>query len=423
MLPPGAPTSLSAAAYLYQGRKAMTLLDKQMDRFTKQSLTELVTGVKGPCVSIYMPTERKGAETQQGPIRLKNLLNQAEEQLVGMGERTTDIRDLLAAAYTLANDGHVWQYQSDGLALFLAPDRMITYRLPLQFPETVLANERFYVKPLLPMLSGDGIFYLLTLTQGSVHLLQGSRYSMAEVELGDEIPKSLAEALKYDDVEKHLQFRTAAMPSTGGRGSAMYHGHGNAGDEALTKENILRFFRQLDNGVRDILEGSDHPPLVLAGIDYLRGLYQQVNQYNEIIDQGVENDPEALSLEELHARAWGIVEPIFLEERQVALDGYYHLAGTNDKRAAHTIEQIVEAAYYQRVDTLFMPDSMGVDEAIWGSFNPEKNTLSLHEERKQGDEDLLDFAAVHTLLNGGDVYLMDENELPDDVELAAILRY
>lgn len=400
------------------------LLDKQMDHFTKQTLTQLVTSVKGPCVSIYMPTERKGAETQQSPIRLKNLLAQAEEQLVALGKRTPDIKNLLAPAYALTTNGHFWQYQSDGLALLLAPDTTTTYRLPLPFKETALVNERFYIKPLLPMLTGDGSFYVLTLTQGGVHLLQGSRFSIAKVELADDIPQSLAEALRYDDFETHLQLHVASRSSTGHeRGAAMFHGHGGAADDDNAKENIIRFFRQLDNGVRNLLQTSEQPPLVLAGIEYLRGLYRQVNQYNGLVEQGVDNDPEALSMEELHQRAWAIVEPIFTAERQEALDAYKHLAGTKDQRAAHTIEVIAPAAYFQRVDTFFMPSEISRDLANWGSFDPEENQVFLHEERQTGDEDLIDFAAIHTLLNGGAVYMVDAMGLPDGATVAAIMRY
>lgn len=402
----------------------MALLDKQMDRFTKQALTELVTDVKGPCISIYMPTERKGIETQQNPIRLKNLLNQAEEELVALSERTPDISDLLAPAYALASNGQFWQYQSDGLALLLAPDMMATYRLPLQFQETALVNDRFYVKPLLPMLTGDGAFYLLTLTQGGVHLLQGSRYSIAEVELGEDIPQSLAEALQYDNFEKQLQFHTSSRPSTGGgRGGAIFHGQGGGADDANSTENVIRFFRQLDNGVRDLLQTSEQPPLVLAGVENMRGLYHQVNQYKGLVEQGVENDPEALSIEELHARAWTIVEPIFMTKRQTALDAYNHLAGTNDERAAHTIEAIAPAAYFQRVDTFFMPGAMALNGSIWGAFDPAAGLVSLHHERQPGDEDLIDFAAVHTLVNGGDVYLIDAVGLSNGARVAAIMRY
>jgi len=47
----------------------------------------------------------------------------------------------------------------------------------------------------------------------------------------------------------------------------------------------------------------------------------------------------------------------------------------------------------------------------------------LHEEAKPGDEDLLDLAAVQTLLNGGTVYAVELEKVPDGASLAAVFRY
>ncbi|MCE7983639.1 MAG: hypothetical protein DYG89_20895 [Caldilinea sp. CFX5] len=396
-----------------------------MDLFTRQSLFALAAEREEPCVSLYMPTERRGPDTQQGPIRLKNLLGQVEAELAALGQRTPAIQQLLAPAQALVSNNLFWQYQSDGLALLLAPGMMESYRLPLQFDETVVVNDRFYLKPLLAMLSSDDTFYLLALRQGGVRLLQGSRFSLAEIELGKDVPTSLAEALKYDEFETTLRFHIASRPSTGSsrgapdRGAAMYHGQGGAADDANSKEQIIRFFRALDNGVCDLLTGSQQPPLVLAGIDYLRGLYRQVNQYNALVEEEVINDPEALTMPELHQRAWALVEPIFTQARQDALDAYHRLAGSSDARAARAIDAIAPAAYFQRVDTLLMPRTA----VQWGAFDAEAGQVELHPERQPGDQDLIDFAALHTLLNGGAVYLVEPPDLPAGVQLAAILRY
>ena len=185
------------------------------------------------------------------------------------------------------------------------------------------------------------------------------------------------------------------------------------------KEQVIRFFRALDNGVRDLLTGSYQPPLVLAGIDHLRGLYRQVNQYNALVDEEIVNDPEALTTQELHQRAWAIVEPRFTGARQDALDTYHHLAGSGDQRAVQTIEMIAPAAYFQRVDTLLMSSTT----VQWGAFDAEANQVELHPDRQPGDQDLIDFAAIHTLRNGGAVYSLDPSDLPAGAQLAAILRY
>jgi len=42
---------------------------------------------------------------------------------------------------------------------------------------------------------------------------------------------------------------------------------------------------------------------------------------------------------------------------------------------------------------------------------------------KRGDEDLLEFAAIQTLLNGGTGYRVAAEKIPDTDPLAAVFRY
>ena len=42
---------------------------------------------------------------------------------------------------------------------------------------------------------------------------------------------------------------------------------------------------------------------------------------------------------------------------------------------------------------------------------------------KRGDEDLLEFAAIQTLLNGGTGYRVAAEKIPDTDPLAALFRY
>ena len=71
------------------------------------------------------------------------------------------------------------------------------------------------------------------------------------------------------------------------------------------------------------------------------------------------------------------------------------------------------------MDYLLVP----VGQQVWGSFDPETMAVDLHSEPQPDDQDMLDFAAIHTLLNGGAVYTVDPGELPDGVPAAAIFRY
>jgi hypothetical protein len=368
-----------------------------------------------------MPTHRAGPETQQDPIRLKNLIGQAEERLLAAdhsrdqrGLRAPEAKARLEPASRLIQDSIFWQRQSDGLAIFVSAEVSYRYRLPLEFEELVVVADRFYLKPLLPLLSGDGRFYVLALSQDEVRLLLGTRYRVDEVDL-EGAPTSLAEALRFDDPERRLQFHTASGPS-GGKGSrpAMFYGQGAPSQDQ--KSDILRYFQKVDAGIQTVL-ASEQAPLILAGVDYLLPLYQEANTYPHLIGEGIEGNPDNLGAEELQQRAWAVVQPRFLEEQEAAAERFKQFADTD--RASDDLAEIVPAAYHGRVDALFV----ALDLRQWGTFDPEMNEVQLHDDAKPGVQDLLDLAAVQTLINGGRVYAVEAGQMPVPASLAALFRY
>ena len=109
-----------------------------------------------------------------------------------------------------------------------------------------------------------------------------TRFHAREVAL-PQVPKSLAEALQFDDPEQQLQFHTGA-PRGDGRQTAVFHGQGGAKENA--KDDILEYFRQIDQGLHPVLR-DERAPLVLAGVDYLHPIYRQANTYPHLLDQGL----------------------------------------------------------------------------------------------------------------------------------------
>ncbi len=374
-----------------------------------ETLKRLSQARETPAVSLYLPTHRAGPDTRANPIRFKNRLQEAERLLEAQGRDEDDIGALLADAYKLLRDYDFWQHQADGLAMFLSPEELRDYRLPLNFEELTVVGERFHLKPLLPLLTGDGRFYLLAVSLQQARLFEGSHYSVQELTLED-TPTSLAEAIEYDVFEKMPQ-SYATSPG----GAASYYGLGAAADDDR-KEQVLRFFKALDNGVRRALQDAQSP-LIFAGVDYLFPLYQEANHYAYLLDEGLEGNPDALRPEELHARAWQLVAPHFQQAREDAVGRYYH---DRDKgQASGNLREILPAALDSRVDTLFV--ALGVQR--WGQFDEETRGVTFHDEEQPGDEDLLDFAALHTFLRGGTTYAVPSEDVPGGGLAAAIYRY
>lgn len=378
-----------------------------MKNLSNEELGVLMQTPGDPAVSIYMPTQRKG-DIEQNQIRLKNLLRDADNQLLEYGLRTPDARGLLEPAQQLVPDLPFWQYQADGLAIFISPDMFRQYRLPQSFRDLAIVSERFHVKPLVPLFSEDGVFYVLALSQNQAKLLQCTRYNVQEITPA-EVPSGIAEALKYEEPEKQHQFRT-----TGPGGATLFHGHGVAKD--YDKDRILRYFHKVERGAQEVLS-DEHAPLIIAAVDYLHPIYREANKYRYLLDEGIDGNPDDLSDEELQERAWPLVQPCFERGRADAVEGYSE--ALTKGLATNDVKEAVLAAYDGRVATLFV--AAGVHQ--WGRFDGEVRKIHLYEERKPGLEDLLDLAAVHTLMKGGTVYSVSPEEVPGQAAIAAILRY
>ena len=391
-----------------------------MPVLSREELKTVVTTLKNPCVSIFMPTHKGGPETRQDPIRFKNLIKEAEERLIegDNGLNHSDAVSLLTPAHEIDREDF-WRHQDAGLALFIAPDFFRYYRVPIEFEELVVVSDRFHLKPLLPLLNGDGRFYLLDLSQQNIRLFEGSRYSLKEVELED-VPQSLSEALQYDWQDKGIQNRINT--SRGGTSNPFERGgssHGQGSPETDdNRQQILQFFHLVDKGVFDYLKG-EQAPLVIAGVEYLFPIYKEANTYPHLLEEGITGNQKISTPEELHEQAWAIVEPHFLQAEQVATERYREFSGNNQDQVSDDLKEVVKAAYYQRIDSLFV----AVGQQKWGQFDPHSDTVQLHEQEEPGDEDLLDFAAIHTLLNGGTVFAVQPDRVPAPSLVAAIFRY
>lgn len=376
-----------------------------MDLITTADLQRLSQGGEGPLTSIYLPMQRKGPETRQNPLVLKSALKQAGDELEDLQMRRPDIEAYLKPATSLLDDNPYWQHQEDGLALFLDREGMHGYRIPESFDELVVVGERFHLKPLLPVLSADQEFYVLALSHNQVRLLRGTRWQVSELELED-VPTSLAEALWYRDPEPRLHSHTTSRGST----ALTFHGHG-LGEES-SDEELRQFFRQVDGGVRSLIT-DPRAPVVLAGVGYLHPVYRSISDL-EVMEKGIEGNPDEIPAGKLHQMAWDIVSGRQADHLARAAE---QIAAADEEYAAWTVEEIVSAAAQGRVEILFVPRR----SQPWGRFDPE--TFAVTTGDGEAAVDLYDLAAVRTWSTGGDVFVVEPEDVPGEGEVAALLRY
>jgi hypothetical protein len=381
-----------------------------MQLLSRTQFDQLSQSASDYSVSIYLPTHEAGPDIQQDPIRLKNLLGEAESKLLEAGMSKHEVGPMLEPAHRLLDDERFWRYQSRGLALFITPDSTQMYRLPLNFEPLVVVTNRFHLKPLLPLFFENRYFYLLALSQNQVRFFQATRYDISELELKN-VPTSLDEALKYDDPEAQQQFH-----SVSGDGSVpIYHGQG-VGTSTDDKDDIRRFLAKVETGLQPYLR-DDNAPLVLASVEYLQPIYRELNSYPHLVKGGVNGNPDVAKPKDLRQQAWPLVAALIEADHQEAITQYHNMQGTG--KASDQLDQLITAACRGQVDTFFTVSNAH----RWGQVEVQSGNVNFHDQPQPQDCDLLDVAAMQTFLQGGTVYILDADEMPTEAVAAAMYRY
>jgi hypothetical protein len=352
-----------------------------MDLFNRTDLLELLQHQTPPCVSLLMPTTRGGQA--QDLKSWSTRIGEAEERLRELGVRPPDADNLLRPARNLLSEPPFWLNVSNGLAGFLSPGFARFYRVPYSVPDEVLVGSAFHVKPILPLLHGEGRFYLLILSDRDVRLLQCTEQTVHEFDLQSE-----------------------------GR-EGLLRGLGISGD--TTKRGLLNFFQEVDRRLHPFFESEDKPVLLAGPLDVLK-VYRGTNRYQHLLPEDVDCRPDTLTVAQLRDRAWPVVQRYFQDARGKYANLYHQFLGTG--HASGDLEQILNSAHQGQVMVLFT----ALGRAKWGKFDAATGKVEVHERAEANDEDLLNLAAVHTLAHRGHVYAVAPNDVPGGGLIAALYR-
>lgn len=388
-------------------------MDTNREILTKHDLHELVRERPGPAVSLFIPTARAGSEVQQNPIRLKNAIARAEEQLEQRGLKRRDFDPLLKPVSGLLTDAPFWQHQSLGLAVFSAPGYFQTFRLPVAFSEQVYTGDRFFTKPLQPLLSVDGFFYILAASYGGMRLMLATRQDVSTVAVPGDLAASVEE-FRVRGAQSNVQMR--GMSATGDSAGAASHGH--AKKEHNERMSQLAYLREWANAV-DRLLGNENPPLVLAGDEPLLGHFRPMLQYPHVVSDAITRNPEQLSPGELHGQAWPLVEPHFARQQQQAREVIERQSGRDGAGVVDTIADVVRAAAMGAVEVLFVREGYSVP----GIFDPDSGSFTGAWDDDPQARDMANLAASLTIEYGGTVHVVAAEEMPSGADICAALRY
>ncbi len=384
-----------------------------MDTFGASELRRLTGSDHGMCTSMFMPTHAAGPDGQQDALRLKNLAVRAERELLERGLRSPEVRKILQPVRDLPDEPIFWEKRSRGLALFVADGVFDRFRVPLPLDEAVVVNQRFQVKPLLPLLNSAARFYLLAFSQNRVRLFEGDHTGCHEV-IVPGLPGNMQTSLNYDQISRSPQSHAGQRGNEHGKQGVVFHGQGD--EREIAKEDLAKYFRMIDAALRPMLR-KKQTPMILAAVQYLLPIFRDASTYPHIAREELPGNPDHASQQDLHERAWPIAQAWNDAHLAEVAAKYRQLAGTG--KTVDDLHRILPAAIEGQIETLFV--ERGAHR--WGCFDAQTRQVRLNGFAPNGtDDDLLDLAAVQTLLNRGTVYSVETDKCPSP-PICAVLRY
>lgn len=381
----------------------------------EQQLTELIeeliaqpNGMQR--VSLYLSTDPKPERMEENRIRLKNQLKKMSQLLEALDMSNREAKALGDRITAAASEWRNGTQLSNGLALFASSDYVSQQPLPHTVPELVYAGDRHHLKPLFAALGSDHRFYVLALSQNHAELYQGDAERLQRVPTDETWPGSLEQVTGSDPAGKSLHYHSGSR----GGGTPIYHGRGAGKDDVDTE--VQRYLGAVEAALIE-LPLMEHAPVVLAGVAELLAMFRNLSQFPRLAERQIEGNVEHLSENELHQRAWPLLQDRIESDQSAALNALRH--SNPEEPVARQLPDVLRAAINGRVETLFVAGEL----ECWGRVSASGREILRNENWQPGDEDLLDRAAVESYRQGGRVHVIASDKLSGREVALARLRY
>lgn len=379
---------------------------------THEALTTLLSGAGTPCVSLFQPTHRLHPDNQQDPIRYRNLLKDIQRKLQKRFPAEV-VSSLMNDLDELGADADFWNHTLEGLAVFASPGQCTAFVLPRRVVEHIVVADSFHTKPLRRFLQSVDRFQVLGISQHGIKLFEGNRDGLHAVDLADEVPATIEEALGDQLTEPHLT--VASYGGVGGESNSMHHGHSGKQDEV--ESDTIRFFRSVDRSVLDHHSRPSGLPLILAALPEHHHLFHKTSHNPLLVAEGINGNPDALSHDELCSRAWEVFEPQYRRRLQGWADGF--ATASSQGLGLDDLSLIGEAATAGRIATLLIE----ADREVVGRIHQGSGNVHIGADDNDLADDLLDDLGEAVLKMGGDVFVIPAHQMPTTTGAAATCRY
>lgn len=349
------------------------------------------------CVSLYLETTPLSQFSDASRIALGNLMREAAGQLTEKGVDKKDIASMTHEVESLQEDYEFWRLQAHSLAVLLTPTSVRTFRLPNKLTQTAQVSDRFHLKPLLRSITFKNSAFVLALSENSVRL----------VEVFNDLPATQVSVTGAPDgagkfLERDIPYETQHNPR-------IQSAEGQ-------KIRLAQYARAVDNALRPVLAGRD-TPLILAATQPLASIFKNICSYPSLAAQTIAKSPDRITESELADEARPILDQLHADQVAQLTEQYQSRLGSG--RGTTDLSDAARAATYGAIEALLVD----IDEVVNGEVDETTGAITFLGKDDADNYDVIDEIAARALTSGAKVLGVRRDDIPENAQLAAILRY
>jgi len=373
----------------------------------KSLLDDLRAANQYPCVSLLLPTHRSAPKNFQDPVRLKNMIKEAAQQLdtklshhdaAPVIEKLTELIESIDLEHVL-----------DGMAVFVNADIAVKVDLPFEPEERIVVNDHFVIRDLVRTLNRFARYYVLILSEKKTRLLLGTT---------DHLVEHRGSRKNRDSQDDFY------MVDTGRGGESRTHDGEIIKHAQKLDEYHRQFFRKVDNALGQHLK-EESLPVVVVGTDRYLAFFKEVGKHGNNVIGNIHGTHDHTHLPELTSLVWPVVQEYMKSERKNMLEKldnavgkHKFAAGLGDvwrkaqEGAVHIL--LVEDGYFEKA----ILEDGSTHKLIYGPHMPEHGKCP-----GQLVDDAVEDLVELVLNKRGRAIFVEAGSLSGHDKIAAILRY
>jgi|AntRauTorcE11897_2_1112592.scaffolds.fasta_scaffold01691_3 hypothetical protein len=364
---------------------------------------------EGPFITIYQTTHREPSKNEEDSLHFKNLIKAAEKQLE-THYPNEDPAKILNPLQEIQSNTQFWNQTQEGIAIFSNRTHTVAFRFSQPIRDVAVVSKTLYVIPLIRLFQTLDDYYVLALSKDSFRLFSGNRGKVSEVSFDESVPTTKNDVLGTLETDNNVTYGSYG----GAGGGAQFHGHEDA--KKVEEEDMQRFFRYVDDLVKDNYTKTSNSSLILWALPKAQGVFRKISKNHNLMEDGVEKSTKDLTEDQVRDQTWSIIEPIYKDEVNALVKRFN--TAVFKEQASDVFTEVFEAALNGRVDTFLIEEG----RIIPGYLN-DKNEPVIFEETSKDTHDLLDTLAKLIIEQGGTIRVLSKDKMPTNTGFAAIYRY